>query len=221
MRAVKAHHALRFAALPWRISEGGLREVMLLTTRETRRWVIPKGWPMKGRRPVEVASQEAYEEAGLIGQTVGNRPLGSFHYEKRLAKKAILCEVQVFLFRVERQIDDWPERGQGECRWFDANEAATMVEEGGLVEMLKGFAGSQSDLCRSVVGVPDMPGSPGRLPFAPPSHDDPHRHTHDSYKRPQPAPWAIELDTMLYAALPTWMAASNRAVTCDVLGVSW
>jgi 8-oxo-dGTP pyrophosphatase MutT (NUDIX family) len=62
---------------------------MLLTSRGTHRWVIPKGWPMKGRKPAEVASQEAYEEAGLIGQIVGKRPLGSFHYEKRLAKAVV------------------------------------------------------------------------------------------------------------------------------------
>ena len=114
--------SLQFAALPWRISEGGTRQIMLLTSRETHRWVIPKGWPMKGRKPAEVASQEAYEEAGLIGQVVGKRPLGNFHYEKRLAKRAIICEVRVFLFRVERQLDDWPEKGERESKWVDAEE---------------------------------------------------------------------------------------------------
>ena len=94
----------QFSVLPWRIGDGGTREIVLLTSRETHRWVIPKGWPMKGRKPAEVASQEAYEEAGLIGQIVNKRPLGSFHYEKRPAHKAILCEVRVFLFRVERQL---------------------------------------------------------------------------------------------------------------------
>ena len=115
---------------------------LLLTSRETRRWVIPKGWPMKGRKPFEVASREAYEEAGLIGRIVGKRPLGNFHYEKRLAKKAIICEVWVFLFRVERQLDDWPEKGNREGKWFDAKEAATLVEEGGLAEIIERFAGS-------------------------------------------------------------------------------
>ena len=83
----KSRGATQFAALPWRISEGGTRQIMLLTSRETRRWVIPKGWPMKKRKPAEVARQEAYEEAGLIGQIVGKRPVGNFHYEKRLAKE--------------------------------------------------------------------------------------------------------------------------------------
>src|SRR5580692_5577606 len=138
----KSHGTLQFAVLPWRISEGGIRQIMLLTSRETRRWVIPKGWPMKGRKPAEVASQEAYEEAGLIGKVVGKRPLGNFHYEKRLAKKAIICEVRVFLFRVERQTDEWPEKGSREGKWFDARDAAALVKEGGLAEILDRFSGS-------------------------------------------------------------------------------
>jgi 8-oxo-dGTP pyrophosphatase MutT (NUDIX family) len=80
----KSRVTTQFAALPWRISERGTREVMLLTSRETHRWVIPKGWPMKKRKPAEAASQEAYEEAGLVGRIVGKRPVGSFHYAKRL-----------------------------------------------------------------------------------------------------------------------------------------
>jgi 8-oxo-dGTP pyrophosphatase MutT (NUDIX family) len=138
----KLDGALQFAALPWRIGKSGTREILLLTSRETHRWVIPKGWPMKGRKPAEVASQEAYEEAGLIGQVVGNRPLGNFHYEKRLAKKAILCEVRVFLFRVERQLDEWPEKSERETKWVDAKEAAALVEEGALAEIIDRFAGS-------------------------------------------------------------------------------
>ena len=98
---------------------------------------------MRGRKPAEVASREAYEEAGLIGEVVGKRPLGNFHYEKRLAKKeAIICEVRVFLFRVEQQLDDWPERGERERKWFDASEAVALVEEGGLAEIMARFANS-------------------------------------------------------------------------------
>src|SRR6201995_2634984 len=98
----------QFAAVPWRLSERGTRQVMLLSSRETRRWVIPKGWPMKGRKATDVACQEAYEEAGLIGHVVNKRPVGTFHYKKRVPKKAILCAEGVFLFPVERQLADWP-----------------------------------------------------------------------------------------------------------------
>jgi 8-oxo-dGTP pyrophosphatase MutT (NUDIX family) len=142
MAKFKFDRARQFGVLPWRIGERGTREVMLLTSRDTHRWVIPKGWPMKGRKPVEVAKQEAYEEAGLVGRVVSKRPIGSFHYEKRLAKKALLCEVRVFLFRVERQLCDWPEKSSRETRWFDAEEAAGRVEEGGLSKIIKRFAGS-------------------------------------------------------------------------------
>src|SRR5580704_15310167 len=138
----KSGNPVQFAALPWRISDAGTRQVMLLTSRGTHRWVIPKGWPMKGRKPAEVASQEAYEEAGLLGGIVGKRPLGNFHYEKQLAKTTVLCQVRVFLFRVERQLDDWPEKSQRETKWFDANEAAGLVDEGGLAEIIERFAGS-------------------------------------------------------------------------------
>jgi 8-oxo-dGTP pyrophosphatase MutT (NUDIX family) len=138
----KSERALQFGVLPWRISERGTRQVMLLSSRETRRWVIPKGWPMKGKKATDVACQEAYEEAGLIGHVVNKRPVGTFHYEKRLAKRAILCEVCVFLFRVERQLADWPEKAEREVKWFEAEEAALLVEEGGLAEIIRRFSGS-------------------------------------------------------------------------------
>jgi len=135
-------HDIQFAALPWRISEDGRCQVMLLTTRGSRRWTIPKGWPMRDRKPAEVASQEAYEEAGLVGHIVSKKPLGAFHYEKKLAEESRLCHVRVFSFRVERQLDDWPEKQQRETRWFDEAEAAALVEEEGLHGIITRFAGS-------------------------------------------------------------------------------
>jgi 8-oxo-dGTP pyrophosphatase MutT (NUDIX family) len=107
----KTRDQIQFAALPFHYEEDGRLRVMLLTSRETKRWVIPKGWPMRGRKPREVAAQEAFEEAGLIGTIVGNRPIGSYHYTKQIsAHDHVLCEVSVFLFLVARQLDDWPEK---------------------------------------------------------------------------------------------------------------
>jgi 8-oxo-dGTP pyrophosphatase MutT (NUDIX family) len=57
-------------------------EVLLVTSRDTRRWIIPKGWPQKGKAPHRAAAREAFEEAGVVG-AVGRRPVGSFAYEKR------------------------------------------------------------------------------------------------------------------------------------------
>jgi 8-oxo-dGTP pyrophosphatase MutT (NUDIX family) len=105
----KFARARQFGALPWRIGARGTREVMLLTSRETHRWVIPKGWPMKGRKPAEVASQEAYEEAGLVGRVVGKRPLGSeallgHRVKRRSEGSGIHSEVLLFGHQLGRLI---------------------------------------------------------------------------------------------------------------------
>jgi hypothetical protein len=78
----------------------------------------------------------------LVGQIVDKRPVGTFAYEKQLGKKVVLCQVRVFSFRVEHQLDDWPEKGERETNWFDADEAATLVEEGGLADIIDRFSGS-------------------------------------------------------------------------------
>jgi 8-oxo-dGTP pyrophosphatase MutT (NUDIX family) len=112
--------------------------VMLLTSRETGRWVIPKGWPMPGRKPCQVAKREAFEEAGLIGELVSKQPVGSYHYTKVLSpQRQVLCEVLVFPFQVEYQLEDWPEKHQRETRWFEPREAAALVDEAGLGEIIR------------------------------------------------------------------------------------
>jgi 8-oxo-dGTP pyrophosphatase MutT (NUDIX family) len=100
---------------------------MLLTSRETGRWVIPKVWPIKSLKPREVAAREAYEEAGLVGSIASKRPIGIYHYEKQFAAGGLLCEVWIFLFRVDQQLDDWPEKGQRETRWLDPAVALTVI----------------------------------------------------------------------------------------------
>jgi 8-oxo-dGTP pyrophosphatase MutT (NUDIX family) len=129
---------VQFAALPFHFGADGRPRVMLLTSRETKRWVIPKGWPMPGRKPREVAAREALEEAGLVGTIVGKHPVGRYHYEKQLSPgHSILCEVTVYLFQVERQLDDWPEKAQRETKWFEPSDAYALVHEGGLAEILR------------------------------------------------------------------------------------
>ena len=129
---------VQYAALPVAHGEDGRLRVMLLTSRDTGRWVIPKGWPMRGREPSEVAVQEAFEEAGLVGTIVGKHPIGIYHYEKQLSSnRGILCEVKVYLFVVERQLDDWPEKAVRETQWFDPADACNLVDEGGLAEILR------------------------------------------------------------------------------------
>jgi 8-oxo-dGTP pyrophosphatase MutT (NUDIX family) len=133
----------QYAALPLATGEDGRRLVMLVTSRGTRRWVIPKGNPEKGLAPHALAAKEAYEEAGLVG-VVGPEPVGAFRYAKRLGgRKVVPVEVEVFPLAVERELADWPERGQRERRWFAPGEAALLVEEGGLVEILLALAAAE------------------------------------------------------------------------------
>jgi len=127
----------QYAALPFQVTAGGL-QILLITSRETRRWVIPKGWPIRGLRPRGVAAREAFEEAGLVGKIVGKRSIGSYHYSKRLMDhREWLCRVKVFLLAVDRQLDDWPEKEQREQRWVEPTKGAQMVDEGGLAEILR------------------------------------------------------------------------------------
>ena len=96
------------------------------------------GWRCIRLTPWEAAAKEAFEEAGICGTIIGKRPVGNYHYSKRLSvDRDILCEVSVFLFRVEQQLDDWPEKGQRDRRWFKPSEAYGLVDEGGLAEILR------------------------------------------------------------------------------------
>lgn len=130
---------LQYAALPWRVSEEHGVEILLATSRETKRWVIPKGWPMKGRKPHIVAAIEAQQEAGLHGRVEKSR-LGEFEYEKRMKGGGLVdCRVEVYAMRVERQRKKWPEKGQRVTYWFPFAVAAEQVDEPGLREMILAF----------------------------------------------------------------------------------
>jgi len=127
----------QYACLPFREHADGSIEVMLITSRGTRRWVIPKGWPMKGRKPHASAAREALEEAGLVGE-VGKAPIGSYCYGKRLKSSEVIpCQVKVFALEVKSQRKRWPEKGQRSLRWFNPVEAAAAVDETELKDILR------------------------------------------------------------------------------------
>jgi 8-oxo-dGTP pyrophosphatase MutT (NUDIX family) len=132
------------AALPFRTDPNGQVEFLLVTSRETRRWVIPKGWPMRGKKPYRAAEREAYEEAGVVGE-IEQSALGSYGYDKRLDNgSAVPCEVTVFPLRVVNQRKRWPEMNEREARWFTPEEAAEAVAEEGLRELLIRFGQATS-----------------------------------------------------------------------------
>lgn len=125
----------QYAALPFRL-ENGRPRVMLVTSRGKGRWIIPKGWPEKALEPHASAAKEAYEEAGILG-TMGERPIGTYRCKKRLTSgETTVCKVKAYLLQVERQLRDWPEKGQRLKRWMAPAEAARLVSDAGLVRLL-------------------------------------------------------------------------------------
>lgn len=127
--------------MPYRLNELGKVQVLLLTSRTRRRWIIPKGWPIKGLKPAKSAAREAFEEAGVRG-VVSGKPLGRFIYDKQLDEdgRFVACEVTVFPLAVKRQLKTWPEIEQRETRWVTAREAAAMTDEVALRPLLEAFS---------------------------------------------------------------------------------
>lgn len=130
----------QYAALPWRRTPAGGVEVLVITSRETKRWVIPKGWPIKKLKPPASAAQEALEEAGVTGQTT-RKALGVYHYDKRLRSgRTQHLRVLVFGLEVVEERDEWPEKGQRERRWTTPAEASELVDEKELKRLLAAFS---------------------------------------------------------------------------------
>ncbi|MBZ6078641.1 NUDIX hydrolase [Microvirga puerhi] len=125
------------AALPFRLKDGKV-EVLLVTSRETKRWLIPKGWPMKGKKPYKAAAQEAAEEAGVKGE-IRQTPIGHYEYWKRRTEHFDLCRVDVYPLAVSKQLKSWREKGQREAQWFDVEDAAYRVLEPALAELIRGL----------------------------------------------------------------------------------
>ena len=122
-------------ALPVKGKPGAYR-VLLVTSRETHRWIIPKGWPMKGRKDHEAAAQEAMEEAGVTGR-IHKHPMGAYTYEKRLSDGPESVSVMVYLLEVEKETGKWPEKDQRQREWVSSSEAAERVDEPGLSAIIK------------------------------------------------------------------------------------
>jgi len=129
---------VQYAALCYRAQRGKL-QILMITSRDTGRWIIPKGWPMDDRSPAECAAQEAWEEAGVLGHAA-EEPEGAYSYAKALGPRtAVPCKVEVFALRVQRLARQFPEKGQRRRKWFSPQKAALKVAEPDLAQMLAGF----------------------------------------------------------------------------------
>lgn len=127
----------QYAAICYRSNPKlGVPEVLVVTSRESGRWIIPKGWPIKGKKPHEVAAIEAFEEAGVRGK-IKKKRFGYFTYLKQLPDDSrVPCIVQLHLLEVEKTFENFPERGQRLSEWVSFTEAARRVREPELKSLL-------------------------------------------------------------------------------------
>ncbi|HEY5337743.1 MAG TPA: NUDIX hydrolase [Rhizomicrobium sp.] len=129
----------QYAALPYRVRAGAL-EILLITTRRTHRWIVPKGWLVDGQQPHDSAAVEALEEAGISGDICA-KPLGFYRYQKlRKSGEVVPCKVGVFAMKVTRQRRTWLEKDVRQTRWYSAQDAAALVGEPGLKPLILKFA---------------------------------------------------------------------------------
>ncbi len=130
-----AKEAVQVGALPWRPHRGKL-EFLLVTSRASRHWLIPKGWPMNGKSNREAALQEAYEEAGIRG--VGSAaPIGSYRFLKAMHDGTELpCTMSVFGMSEIVELDAWPEMDQRERRWIAQVDAIEMIYDWSLARFM-------------------------------------------------------------------------------------
>lgn len=139
--AGKRETRTQFAALCFRRNKkrkAGF-EVLLVSSLNTRRWVIPKGWPMDGMTPAAAAAQEAWEEAGVRGK-VNEACVGLYSYEKWIDEELSLpCIVAVFGIEVEDLAEAYPEAGRRQRKWVTVGKAAQRVEEEELKHLLQQF----------------------------------------------------------------------------------
>jgi 8-oxo-dGTP pyrophosphatase MutT (NUDIX family) len=137
-------HGRQVAALCWRASHKHALEVLLITSLNSKRWIIPKGWPEPELDPAENAAREAFEEAGVMGK-ISPAPIGSYHYLKeRKGGGGIPCRVEVFALAVTKQVDDWPEKNSRELVWLPLDEAAARIAEPSLRQLIKDFRKQQA-----------------------------------------------------------------------------
>ena len=128
----------QFAALPYRVRRGK-PEVLLVTSRQRKRWIIPKGWPTEGLTPAESAEQEAWEEGGVRGK-VFDVCVGIYGYTKILnGKRDLPCMVAVFPLRVDHVDNDFPERKERKRDWVSLKKAVKKLDEPELKQILSRF----------------------------------------------------------------------------------
>jgi 8-oxo-dGTP pyrophosphatase MutT (NUDIX family) len=132
---------VQYGALPYRFTPMAALEVLIVTTRQSRRWIVPKGWPIKRLSASKTAAREAFEEAGVRGR-IGARAIGVFRYKKGANENGAGSdyEVKIFPLLVRRQAATWPESGQRVVQWVDPEKAIALIREPELKAIVAKFA---------------------------------------------------------------------------------
>ena len=129
---------LQMGALCYRVVKDK-PQILLITSRDSGRWLIPKGWPMQGQSLAQSARTEAWEEAGVEGKSF-EFVLGMYGYQKAMDDgNKLHCIVSVYPVKVKRLVDDFPEAGQRRRKWFSPKKAASKVDEADLSQLLRNF----------------------------------------------------------------------------------
>lgn len=128
----------QFAALCWRKRRGKV-EILLVTSRRRKRWIVPKGWPMDEKTPAECASIEAWEEAGVVGKA-SDLCLGVYSYERlRDGEDIIPCLALLYPIAVKTLKSKFPEARDRRRKWVSRKKAAKMVNNRELGKLITGF----------------------------------------------------------------------------------
>jgi len=128
----------QFAALPFRVTDDGC-EILLITSRTRKRWIIPKGWPEPGMTPAESAEKEAFEEGGVKGKAY-DLCLGVYSYPKYMDDGTMIpCLGMVYPLRVKTVVAKYPERHERRRKWFSPKKASSLVSERELKKIIKTF----------------------------------------------------------------------------------
>lgn len=127
----------QFGALPYRIKNGKV-QVLLITSRGTGRWIMPKGWPMDGATATEAAEVEAYEEAGVVGRA-HHQVLGFYSYTKEHEGEKLPIVVAVFPVKVRKLLSEWPEKDERKRKWVGRKKAAKLLDDKELRVLVRHF----------------------------------------------------------------------------------
>ncbi|MEN3975522.1 DUF47 family protein [Emcibacter sp. SYSU 3D8] len=136
----------QIAALPYRATSDALDapvSILLVTSIETKRWVLPKGNLVKGLSAHASAAHEAEEEAGILGAACPTS-IGAYRYRKKRNNGAsLMVDVDVFPIAVTDELDEWKEQDRRERRWFTLVDAAEAVDEPELKDIIRSFKASE------------------------------------------------------------------------------